>query len=151
MRPPDALCASHPRGGCECRLVGPLCPPHLLARPVNREGRGAHNRRVRTHTVEVDVCVHGDCTRVNAHTHTHTYTHTHAHTHTRTHTHTYSKPPGAQVRASCVEIYNESVIDLVKYSRQNRACESLPVKFDTARASFFVQDLSYGVACTVCA
>jgi hypothetical protein len=49
-----------------------------------------------------------------------------------------------KVRASCVEIYNESVIDLVKYSRQNRACENLPVKFDTARASFFVQDLSYG-------
>jgi len=44
-----------------------------------------------------------------------------------------------QVRASCVEIYNESVIDLVKFSRQNRTCEHLPVKFDTSRASFFVQ------------
>ena len=49
-----------------------------------------------------------------------------------------------KVRASCVEIYNESVIDLVKFSRQSRQCEHLPVKFDTARASFFVQDLSYG-------
>ena len=52
-----------------------------------------------------------------------------------------------KVRASCVEIYNESVIDLVKFSRQNRSCEHLAVKFDTSRASFFVQDLSYGKVC----
>ena len=49
-----------------------------------------------------------------------------------------------KVRASCVEIYNEHVIDLIRFSRQNRACEYLPVKFDASRASFFVQDLSYG-------
>lgn len=49
-----------------------------------------------------------------------------------------------KVRASCVEIYNESVIDLVKYSRQSKGVETLPVKFDTSRGSFFVHDLSYG-------
>ncbi|KAJ1493311.1 kinesin motor domain-containing protein, partial [Baffinella frigidus] len=48
-----------------------------------------------------------------------------------------------KVRASCVEIYNESVIDLIKFSRASKDCHALPVKFDTARASFFVHELSY--------
>eukprot|EP00961_Rhodomonas_salina_P209721 2831553-Rhodomonas_salina.2 len=63
------------------------------------------------------------------------------HTHTNAH-----QRDGLQfkVRASCVEIYNESVIDLVKYSRQSKGVETLPVKFDTSRGSFFVHDLSYG-------
>ncbi|KAJ1486563.1 P-loop containing nucleoside triphosphate hydrolase protein [Baffinella frigidus] len=49
-----------------------------------------------------------------------------------------------KIRASCVEIYNESVIDLLKFSRTSEGRSNLPVKFDTARGSFFVGDLSYG-------
>ena len=49
-----------------------------------------------------------------------------------------------KVRTSCVEIHNDAVIDLLRSSRKQRGCETLPVKFDTARGSFFVQDLSYG-------
>jgi len=49
-----------------------------------------------------------------------------------------------KVRSSCVEIYNENVIDLFKMSRGTADKNYLPVKFDTARGSFFVGDLSYG-------
>jgi hypothetical protein len=49
-----------------------------------------------------------------------------------------------KVRASCVEIYNESVIDLIKSSRFARGASLLPVKFDPSKGSFFVQDISYG-------
>jgi len=48
-----------------------------------------------------------------------------------------------KVRASCVEIYNESIVDLVKSSRSARGVSVLPVKFDPSKGSFFVQDLSY--------
>jgi len=48
-----------------------------------------------------------------------------------------------KVRASCVEIHNESVIDLVRFSRASKSCTPLPVKFDTASAAFFVHELSY--------
>ena len=49
-----------------------------------------------------------------------------------------------KVRTSCVEIYNENVLDLFKYNRSAGGKNYLPVKFDTKRASFFVGDLSYG-------
>jgi len=49
-----------------------------------------------------------------------------------------------KIRASCVEIYNESVLDLFKYRKGSRDKQHLPVKFDTMRGCFFVQDLSYG-------
>ena len=49
-----------------------------------------------------------------------------------------------KVRASCVEIYNESVIDLIKSSRFAKGASLLPVKFDPSKGSFFVQDISYG-------
>ena len=49
-----------------------------------------------------------------------------------------------KVRTSCVEIYNENVLDLFRYSRGTAGKNYLPVKFDTNRASFFVGDLSYG-------
>ena len=49
-----------------------------------------------------------------------------------------------KVRTSCVEIYNENVLDLFRYNRNAHGNEYLPVKFDTNRGSFFVGDLSYG-------
>ena len=49
-----------------------------------------------------------------------------------------------KVRASCVEIYNENVLDLFRFSRGKDGKNYLPVKFDTNRGSFFVGDLSYG-------
>lgn len=49
-----------------------------------------------------------------------------------------------KVRASCVEIYNENIVDLIKSSRNARGAEVLPVKFDPSKGAFFVHDLSYG-------
>lgn len=49
-----------------------------------------------------------------------------------------------KVRASCVEIYNESVLDLLKSGRGSSNAENLAVRFDTSKASFFVSGLSYG-------
>jgi hypothetical protein len=54
-----------------------------------------------------------------------------------------------KVRASCVEIYNENVLDLFKFKSSKDGKNYLPVKFDTNRGSFFVGDLSYGKCNTV--
>ena len=47
------------------------------------------------------------------------------------------------VRASCVEIYNESLIDLISPNDSPKR-DGLQIKFHPSKGSFFIHDLSYG-------